>query len=113
MSDINTTVVGIENLSGNATANYTLISEVQDLMVEGVGNQMAGSYSIVGFILLAMFIYILYKSEVSVDVGVAFMTPALFIFGKYGLLPGGAGTTYGLLLGVGGLLFAGLIRYFR
>lgn len=112
MTDLNTTVVGIENLT-NSSSNATLINQTQDLIFEGVTKNLAGSYEIVGFIFLALFIYALYKARVSIDVGIAFMTPALFVFGQYGLLPGGSGTTYGLLLGISGLIIAGLFRYLR
>lgn len=104
--------IGLENLTTNTTANATAI-DIQSHISTLIGEQMAGSYEIIGFIFLAVFVIALYKAKVSVDTGIVFMTPALFIFGKYGMLPGGAGSVYGLVLAVGGLLAAGLFRYFR
>jgi len=103
---------GLDNLTTNGTANATA-DEVQTEIGELLGEQMAGSYSIVGFVFLAAFGIALYKANVSLDTGAAFMVPALFVFGKYGLLPGATGTMYGLLLSVVGLVSFGIYRWFR
>jgi len=103
---------GIENITTNTTMNTTS-SELQTGIADLLGNAFSGSYEILGFVFLAGFALALYKARVSIDTGIVFMVPALFVFGKFGLLPGGSGTTYGLLLTVGGLFAAGLIRYFR
>jgi len=104
--------IGFDNLTQNATTNTT-IGDLQSGVGETFGELIAGSYGIAGIILLGFFAYALYKAGVDVDTGAVFMTPALFVFGKYGMLPGGTGTTYGLVLAIGGLLAAGLYRYFR
>jgi len=104
--------IGFDNLTENATLNTT-IGDVKGGLGETIGNWIAGSYGIVGLIFLGFFAYALYRANVDVDTGAVFMVPTLFVFGKYGLLPGGSGMVYGLVLAVGGLLTAGLYRYFR
>lgn len=104
--------IGFDNLTENATTNTT-ISDIQGGIGETLGEWIAGGYGIAGLMFLIFFTYILYRSNVSVDTGAIFMVPTLFVFGKYGLLPGGTGTVYGLVLAIGGLLTAGMYRYFR
>jgi len=104
--------IGLGNLTTNETANATA-TEIQREIGNLIGEQMAGSYAIVGFVFLAAFGLALYKARVSLDTGAAFMIPTLFIFGKYGILPGGAGTSYGLLLAIGGLFSFGIYRWLR
>lgn len=103
--------IGPENLTTNETVNTT-IEDIQGGLGETIGEQIAGGYQIVGFLFLGMFIYALYRSNVSMDTGIIFMIPTLFIFGNYGMLPGGSGTWFGLVLSVAGLFAFGLYRYF-
>jgi len=95
----------------NITSNVTSTG-VSNAIGELLGDFTFGAYPLIGFVFLAGFVYALWKSNVSLDVGATVMVPTLFVFGKYGLLPGGASTSYGLLLAVGGLFIAGLIKYF-
>lgn len=104
--------IGFENLTENATTNTT-INETQRQLSETIGDWMLGSYDLVGVLFIAFFAYMLYRYEVSFDTGAVMMVPMLFIFGRYNLLPGGSGMVYGITVALGGLLIAGIYRYFR
>jgi len=104
--------IGFDNLTENATTNTT-ISDIQGGIGETIGEFITGGYGLTGILFLGLFAFVLYRQNVSLDVGISFMVPSMFVFGKYGLLPGGTGTMYGLVLAIGGLLAAGIFRYFR
>lgn len=104
--------LGWENATVNETANQT-IGDLEGLIGDTIGNQMIGSYEMTGLIVLAIFVVVLWRSNVSLDTSAVFMIPALFIVGKLGLLPGGGSTLYGMTVAIGGLLAYGFYRYFR
>lgn len=103
---------GIDNITYNQTTNTT-VADLEGLLGNAIGEGMIGSYNLIGLIMLGAFAVILWRSNVSLDASVVFMVPTLFIFGKYGLLPGSGSIGYGLAVSLGGLLAYGLYRYFR
>jgi len=102
--------IGMENITYNQTANTT-IADLEGSIGDLFG-QFFGGYEIIGIVLLAAMAYGLYKTRVKFDTGAVFMSVAIFTFASFGLLPGGEGSLYGLVLGIAGLISAGLYRYF-
>jgi len=101
------------NQSGMNESAFNLSVSQAEKMVGDVGAAAGGSFDIIGFFLLFIFAFALYKSNVSLDVSAAMMIPTLFVLARFDLLPGGSGVLYGITLSIAGLFAFGLYRYFR
>ena len=106
------TSIGMHNITNSTNTLDTNITDISGSVGELLG-ELGGAYDMVGIIFLAIMAYGLYRNDVALDTSVVFMVPFMFVFGKFGLLPGGSGTVYGLLLGIAGMITAGIINYLR
>lgn len=75
------------------------------------GNAAIGETQFTGLFVLAFWMVVLYRSDVSMDVSVVTMTPLVFFLASRGLLPFGQGVMYGLILAVAIVFGFGVFKF--
>jgi hypothetical protein len=104
-----------EHLGNQSSADPTgiTVNTVTNFISDTVARASIGGKEATGMFMLSMFVFVLWKSEASIDLYAAVITPAVFVLGNYGWLPYGEGIIYGSILAIATLIMYGLGNLLR